>query len=143
MWPGTIDVSTISFEVVLPRDTNPVLESLDRRTWKKSPVMPVQLRRIPVALGVIESWNAAVGGPRAPATPTTNVSNCWVVWPLASVTTARKTYLPAERPEVLKAVPKLAMPTGARIGPPGATGARGAMGRTSGIAVHGPPPTGA
>src|SRR5713101_859103 len=131
--------STNWLDAVLPRAVKPALESTERRTWKKSPVTPVQLRRIPVVVGATERLKPTVGGPRAPATPTTNESNCWVVWPFASMTTTRNTYLPAETPVVLKAVPQLAMPAGARIGPPGATGEFGLIGSMSGMEVHAPP----
>src|SRR5690348_11247793 len=143
MWPGRTALSTNWLEAVLPSDTKSVLESLERRIWKKSPVTPVQLRLKPVVEVAIERLKPGVGGPRAPATPTTKESNCWVVWPFASVAMARKTYLPDERPVVLNADAHVAMPSGAMSGPPGATGAPGATGITFGMAVHGPPPTGA
>ena len=98
---------------------------------------------MPVVVDATERLKPGVGGPRAPATPTAKLSNCCVVWPLTSVAITRKTYLPAERPVVLKLLIQVAMPAGARIGLPGAIGAPGVVGVTSGIAVHGPPPTGA
>src|SRR3989442_11658152 len=69
-----------------------------RRTWYSVPAPRVHARCVPAVVAEAVSWKPGVGGPRAPAAPTKNVSVVWAERPALSVTITRKSYLPAARP---------------------------------------------
>src|SRR5258707_14652843 len=115
----------------------------ERRTWKRSPAAPVQVRWTPIGVAKTSSEKPGVGGPRAPTAPTANESNCCAVRPELSVAVTLQTYLPAARPAVLNEVDHAIKPATPTTGPPGADGVAGLVGSTLGIAVQSLLPIGA
>src|SRR5258708_9974732 len=118
-------------------------EPYARRTWKRSPAAPVQVSCTPVVVDVELMVKPAVGGPREPAAPTSNVSSFCAVRPEASVAMTRKSYLPEAKPAVLSEVAHVTRPATARPGPPGVVGEAGLIGSMLRMEVHTPLPNGA
>src|SRR5258706_27035 len=129
--------------IVVPVEVKIKLEPYARRTWKRSPAAPVQVSCTPVVVDVELRVKPGVGGPRAPAAPTSNVSSCCAVRPEASVAMTRKSYLPATRPVVLSDVVHVTRPAAPSPGPPGIEGEVGLDGSMLRVEVQIPLPTSA